>query len=196
LIATLSVDDCTGLARTCSRARNRRRRPRVDIEDCVGSGCDRPSPASNTMKTSTLQSAADRWPHGMLPIASITRSRIVTALGQPDLAELFPPWRRARRGDLRQPRAVAVCDRRWLVGLARENHGAAGLARRGRLPGDGPMGARSVDFQVPSGRCCRLGRPAHDLAVAAYKAHELGNSAFPAGIVSGLIAGALYNRYK
>ena len=34
-----------------------------------------------------------------------------------------------------------------------------------------------------------------DLAAAAYKAHELGKLSVPVGILSGLIAGALYNRF-
>ena len=37
--------------------------------------------------------------------------------------------------------------------------------------------------------------PARDLAIAAYKAKELGKLSVPAGIISGLIAGALYNRF-
>jgi PTS system N-acetylglucosamine-specific IIC component len=36
----------------------------------------------------------------------------------------------------------------------------------------------------------------HDLAIAAYKAHELAKLSVPAGILSGLIAGALYNRFS
>jgi PTS system N-acetylglucosamine-specific IIC component len=48
---------------------------------------------------------------------------------------------------------------------------------------------------VPLDAVAGLTGQAHDLAVAAYKAHELGKLSVPAGILSGLIAGALYNRF-
>ena len=72
------------------------------------------------------------------------------------------------------------------VGLARENHGAAGLAARGRLPGR-HQGRRGADRGAADG----AGRP--DAAAraswrgAAYKAHELAKLSVPVGILSGLI---------
>ena len=80
------------------------------------------------------------------------------------------------------------------VGLARENHGAAGLAGVvGYLVTT--KGARGAD-RVPPDAIAGLAGPAHDLAVAAYKAHELAKLSVPAGILSGLIAGWLYNRFS
>jgi PTS system N-acetylglucosamine-specific IIC component len=52
-----------------------------------------------------------------------------------------------------------------------------------------------VLINVPPGAVAALTGQAHDLAVAAYKAHELGKLSVPAGIISGLTAGALYNRF-
>ena len=80
------------------------------------------------------------------------------------------------------------------VGLARENHGAAGLASVvGYLV---TTKGAEVLINVPPGAVADLTGQAHDLAVAAYKAHELAKLSVPAGIISGLTAGALYNRFS
>jgi PTS system N-acetylglucosamine-specific IIC component len=51
-------------------------------------------------------------------------------------------------------------------------------------------------IHVPPDAVAALSGKAKDLAAAAYKADQLKRFAVPAGITSGLIAGALYNRYQ
>jgi PTS system N-acetylglucosamine-specific IIC component len=80
------------------------------------------------------------------------------------------------------------------VGLARENHGAAGLASVvGYLVAT--KGAE-VLIPVPADALESFNGAAVALADAAYRAKELGKLSVPVGILSGLIAGALYNRYS
>ena len=80
------------------------------------------------------------------------------------------------------------------VGLARENHGAAGLASVvGYLVAT--KGAE-VLIAVPPDLLAGLEAQARDLATAAYKARELAKLSVPAGIISGVLAGVLYNRYS
>ena len=127
----------------------------------------------------------------MLPIAVLPIAGLLLRLGQPDLLN-FPSMAAA---------GLAILDNLGLlfaigvaVGLARENHGAAGLAAVvGYLVAT--KGAE-VLINVPLGAISDLSADAHDLAVAAYKAHELAKLSVPAGIISGLLAGALYNRFS
>lgn len=127
----------------------------------------------------------------MLPIAVLPIAGLLLRLGQPDLLN-FPSMAAA---------GLAILDNLGLlfaigvaVGLARENHGAAGLAAVvGYLVAT--KGAE-VLINVPPGAISDLSADAHDLAVAAYKAHELAKLSVPAGIISGLLAGALYNRFS
>src|SRR2546430_5791175 len=79
------------------------------------------------------------------------------------------------------------------VGLARENHGAAGLASVVAYL-VATKGAE-VLIAVPPAAVADFSGRARELAVAAYKAHELAKLSVPAGILSGLTAGALYNRF-
>jgi N-acetylglucosamine PTS system EIICBA or EIICB component len=79
------------------------------------------------------------------------------------------------------------------VGLARENHGAAGLAAVVAYL-VATQGAQ-VLISVPPAAVADLTGRAHDLGVAAYKAKELAKLSVPVGILSGLIAGGLYNRF-
>ena len=79
------------------------------------------------------------------------------------------------------------------VGLARENHGAAGLAAVVAYL-VATKGAE-VLIEVPAEALADLSGRARELGAAAYKAHELAKLSVPVGILSGLIAGALYNRF-
>jgi PTS system N-acetylglucosamine-specific IIC component len=79
------------------------------------------------------------------------------------------------------------------VGLARENHGAAGLAAVVAYL-VATEGAK-VLITVPPGAVAGLAERARDLALSDYKAHEIGKLSVPVGILSGLISGALYNRF-
>ncbi|MBV8743026.1 MAG: PTS transporter subunit EIIC [Sinobacteraceae bacterium] len=133
----------------------------------------------------------------MLPIAVLPIAGLLLRLGQPDLLDLpgMAAAGEAIFANLGLLFAIGVA-----VGLARENHGAAGLASAvGYLV---TTKGGEVLIAVPPGALTELGASAgasgaaHDLAVAAYKAHELAKLTVPAGILSGLIAGALYNRFS
>ena len=127
----------------------------------------------------------------MLPIAVLPIAGLLLRLGQPDLLDL-PSMAAAGEAifaNLGLLFAIGVA-----VGLARENHGAAGLASVvGYLVAT--KGAE-VLIAVPPEAVLGLTGRGHDLAVAAYKAHELAKLSVPAGILSGLVAGWLYNRYS
>lgn len=126
----------------------------------------------------------------MLPIAVLPIAGLLLRLGQPDL--LNSASMAAAGG--------AVFDNLGLlfaagvaVGLARENHGAAGLAAVVAYL-VATKGAE-VLISVPGSAVADLTGRAHDLGIAAYKARELAKLSVPVGILSGLIAGALYNRF-
>lgn len=127
----------------------------------------------------------------MLPIAVLPVAALLLRLGQPDLLNIASM---AAAGNsiftnLGLLFAIGVA-----VGLARENHGAAGLASVvGYL-----VAAKGAEvlIPVPPTVAMDLAGQARDLAVAAYSAKELGKLSVPLGIISGLIAGALYNRYS
>ena len=119
----------------------------------------------------------------MLPIAVLPVAALLLRLGQPDLFAI--PFIAAA--------GQAIFDNLGLlfaagvaVGLARENHGAAGLAGTVCFL-VATEGAKAL-LRVPSDQ-------AGDLAAAAWRAKEIAKLSVPAGIVSGLIAGALYNRF-
>ena len=127
----------------------------------------------------------------MLPIAVLPIAGLLLRLGQPDLLN-FPSM--AAAGDAIFANLGILFAIGVAVGLARENHGAAGLASVvGYLV---TTKGAEVLINVPPGAIAALTGQAHDLAVAAYKAHELAKLSVPAGIISGLTAGALYNRFS
>jgi N-acetylglucosamine PTS system EIICBA or EIICB component len=126
----------------------------------------------------------------MLPIAVLPIAGLLLRLGQPDLLNLssMASAGGAIFDNLGILFAIGVA-----VGLARENHGAAGLAAVvGYLV---TTNGAQVLINVPPGAIPDLTGEAHDLAVAAYKAHELAKLSVPAGIICGLLAGMLYNRF-
>ena len=111
----------------------------------------------------------------MLPIAVLPVAGLLLRLGQPDLLDIGPM---AAAGDaifsnLGLLFAVGVA-----VGLAKENHGAAGLA--------GVIGF----FVTTKGAEALLGIPAADAA------KQLAKLSVPIGLVNGILAGWLYNRYS
>lgn len=127
----------------------------------------------------------------MLPIAVLPIAGLLLRLGQDDLLGI--PFV-AAAGDaifsnLGLLFAVGVA-----VGFARENHGAAGLA--------GAVGyfitVKGTDalVSVPPEVLGELTGAAKDLAIAGYKAKLAAKISMPAGILSGLTAGLLYNRFK
>ena len=79
------------------------------------------------------------------------------------------------------------------VGLARENHGAAGLAARRRLRGR-DQGRRGPAAVPPD--AVAISRRRTRPRGGGCKAREIAKLSVPIGILSGLVAGALYNRYS
>ena len=127
----------------------------------------------------------------MLPIAVLPVAGLLLRLGQPDLMNLAPV---AAAGDAIFSNLGILFAIGVAVGLARENHGAAGLAAVvGFLVAT--KGAE-VLIQVPPELLAAVGSKGNDLAIAAHKARQLSKLSVPIGIISGLISGALYNRYS
>lgn len=122
----------------------------------------------------------------MLPIAVLPVAALLLRLGQPDLLSI--PFVAAA--------GQAIFDNLGLlfaagvaVGLARENHGAAALAGLVcyLVTTEGAKPLLHAPADLPTA--------AADLQLAAWRAKEIAKASVPAGIVSGLVAGALYNRY-
>ena len=111
----------------------------------------------------------------MLPIAVLPVAGLLLRLGQPDLLNLAPV---AAAGDAIFSNLGLIFAIGVAVGLARENHGAAGLA--------GAVGF----FVTTKGAEVLLGLP------PAEAARQLAKLSVPIGIISGLNAGYLYNRYS
>ena len=142
----------------------------------------------------------------MLPIAVLPIAALMLRLGQPDLlgspalatlgggafgvvAQAFAAAGGAVFGNLGMIFAVGVA-----VGLARENHGAAGLA--------GVVcylvtteGAKAL-LHVPADITAQAAAAAKDLSAGAWRTKEVGKLGIPAGILSGVISGVLYNRFS
>ncbi len=126
----------------------------------------------------------------MLPIAVLPIAGLLLRLGQPDLLDSTSM---AAAGDAIFNNLGLLFSIGVAVGLARENHGAAGLAAVvGYLVTT--QGAQ-VLIDAPPDAVAAFTGPARALAIAAYKSKELGKLSVPVGIISGLIAGALYNRF-
>ena len=126
----------------------------------------------------------------MLPIAVLPIAGLLLRLGQPDLLEI--PML-AAAGDAIFSNLGLLFAIGVAVGLARENHGAAGLA--------GVVGylvatkGAEVLIAVPPEALAGMAGQAREFASAAYKSRELAKLRVPIGIISGIIAGLLYNRY-
>lgn len=142
----------------------------------------------------------------MLPIAVLPVAALMLRLGQPDLlgapalaglaggafgvaAQAFAAAGGAVFAHLGLIFAVGVA-----VGLARENHGAAGLAGAVCFL-VATEGAKAL-LHVPPDVLAAAPEAAQDLAAAAWRSREAGKLGIPAGILSGVIAGVLYNRYS
>lgn len=127
----------------------------------------------------------------MLPIAVLPVAALLLRLGQPDLLNV-PAI--AAAGDAIFSNLGLLFAIGVAVGLARENHGAAGLASVvGYLVAT--KGAE-VLIPVPADVAADFSGQAVALAEAAFRAKELSKLSVPVGIISGLIAGMLYNRYS
>jgi len=126
----------------------------------------------------------------MLPIAVLPIAGLLLRLGQPDLLDSasVAAAGQAIFSNLGLLFAIGVA-----VGLARENHGAAGLASVVAYL-VATRGAQ-VLINVPPDALTGLAGHARELAAAAYKMQELDKLSVPVGILSGLMSGALYNRF-
>jgi PTS system N-acetylglucosamine-specific IIC component len=137
----------------------------------------------------------------MLPIAVLPVAALLLRLGQGDLLDM--PAIAAAGGaifsNLGMLFAIGVA-----VGLARENHGAAGLAAlvcylvatKGAevligIPPD--VTEKFARFAAVDGK---LAEAASALAAAAFRASEISKLSVPVGILSGVIGGVFYNRYS
>jgi N-acetylglucosamine PTS system EIICBA or EIICB component len=126
----------------------------------------------------------------MLPIAVLPIAGLLLRLGQPDLLDVA--WI-AAAGDAIFSNLGLIFAIGVAVGLARENHGAAGLAGVvGFLVTT--HGAQAL-ISVPPDALASLTGHARELAISDYKTHEIAKLGVPIGIINGLIAGAIYNRY-
>jgi PTS system N-acetylglucosamine-specific IIC component len=111
----------------------------------------------------------------MLPIAVMPLAALLLRLGQPDLLNI--PFV-AAAGDAIFANLGILFAIGVAVGLARETHGAAGLAG-------------VVGFFVTTKGAAALGTIPPDKV-----AELVARISIPVGILSGLIAGAMYNRFK
>ena len=128
----------------------------------------------------------------MLPIAVLPIAGLLLRLGQADLLDV--PFI-AAAGDAIFSHLGLLFGIGVAVGLARENHGAAGLA--------GAVcffvlteGAKALLVVTPDAAGSFTDPAARDLAIAAWKSKQLDKLSVPAGILSGVAAGMLYNRFS
>jgi PTS system N-acetylglucosamine-specific IIC component len=126
----------------------------------------------------------------MLPIAVLPIAGLLLRLGQPDLLDLAPI---AAAGDAIFSSLGILFAIGIAVGLARENHGAAGLA--GAVSYVVATKGTEVLISVPPDLLAGLADAHRALAAAAYKAKQLSKASVPIGILCGIVAGSLYNRY-
>jgi N-acetylglucosamine PTS system EIICBA or EIICB component len=125
----------------------------------------------------------------MLPIAVLPVAALLLRLGQADLLGIaaMAAAGEAIFSNLGLLFAIGIA-----VGLARENHGAAGLASVvGFLV---TTKGAEILIDVPPDVTANLSGQAVDLAVGAFRARELAKLSVPAGLLNGVIAGVLYNR--
>ncbi len=126
----------------------------------------------------------------MLPIAVLPVAALLLRLGQPDLFDI--PFVAAA--------GAAIFDNLGLlfalgigVGLAKDNNGAAGLAGLVCFL-VATRGAMTL-LTVPPDALAELSQDAAALASDAWRTRAIAKLSVPIGILSGLIAGAFYNRY-
>jgi N-acetylglucosamine PTS system EIICBA or EIICB component len=127
----------------------------------------------------------------MLPIAVLPIAALLLRLGQDDMLGIpfMATAGEAIFKNLGLLFAVGVA-----IGFAREGHGAAGLA--------GAVGffiatrGAQVLVDVPAEVAQGLTGPAAELAISKFNQQMLDRINIPAGILAGVLAGLLYNRYR
>jgi PTS system N-acetylglucosamine-specific IIC component len=126
----------------------------------------------------------------MLPIAVLPVAALLLRLGQPDLLDV-PAI--AAAGDAIFSNLGLLFAIGVAVGLAKENHGAAGLAAVvGYLVAT--QGAK-VLIDVPPGEIAGVPEAYRAMATQAFLAKELSKLSVPVGLLSGLFAGWAFNRF-
>jgi N-acetylglucosamine PTS system EIICBA or EIICB component len=121
----------------------------------------------------------------MLPIAVLPIAALLLRLGQPDMLDIafVAAAGNAIFSNLGLLFAAGVA-----VGLARENHGAAALA--GVVAYVVATEGAKVLLQLPPDVASTA-----DVEQAAWRTKEIAKLSVPAGILSGIVAGMLYNRF-
>jgi PTS system N-acetylglucosamine-specific IIC component len=127
----------------------------------------------------------------MLPIAVMPLAALLLRLGQPDLLNV--PFV-AAAGDAIFSNLGILFAVGVAVGFAKESNGAAGLA--GAVGFFVTIKAASALVSVPPEAVAGLADAAKDLAIAHFKDTLVSRIGVPVGILSGLIAGSMYNRFK
>jgi PTS system N-acetylglucosamine-specific IIC component len=127
----------------------------------------------------------------MLPISVLPVAALLLRLGQPDLLDLAAV---ASAGNAIFTNLGILFAIGIAVGLARENHGAAGLAAVVAYL-VATKGAEIL-IVVPPEVTANFTGDAVNLATQAHRLFEIAKLSVPAGILSGVIAGVLYNRYS
>lgn len=122
----------------------------------------------------------------MLPIAVLPIAALLLRLGQSDMLDI--PFV-AAAGNAIFSNLGLLFAAGVAVGLARENHGAAALAGVVAYV-VATEGAKAL-LRLPSDVVS-----ANDVEQAAWRAKEIAKLSVPAGILSGITAGLLYNRYS
>ena len=119
----------------------------------------------------------------MLPIAVLPIAALLLRLGQPDMLAI--PFI-AAAGDAIFSNLGLLFAAGVAVGLARENHGAASLA-----------GVIAYLVTTEGAKVLLVLPPdVAEAAQAAWRAKEIAKVSVPAGILSGIVAGLLYNRFS
>jgi len=127
----------------------------------------------------------------MLPIAVLPAAGLLLRLGQPDLLNI-PIL--AAAGDALFSNLGLLFAAGVAVGLARDNHGAAGLA--GIVCYLIATQAAQTLMQVPAEALRGMSGDAVDLAGAAFRTKAIAKLGVPIGIISGLVGGSFYNRFS
>lgn len=127
----------------------------------------------------------------MLPIAVLPIAGLLLRLGQPDLLDV--PFI-ATAGDAIFSNLGLLFAIGVAVGFAKENHGAAALA--GAVGFFITIEGAKTIIGIPPAVVADLVGPAKALAEVAFQKKLASKMSVPAGILTGLIAGAMYNRFK
>ena len=136
----------------------------------------------------------------MLPIAVLPVAGILLRLGQDDIAGPVAAAIPFLKLSFLAAAGGAIFDNLGLlfaagaaVGLARENHGAASLA--GVVSFLVAVGGAKALITPPTEAAGGMTGAAAELAVEAWRSRAIHDLSVPIGIVSGVLAGACYNRF-